>query len=898
MQFWQWCGSSLCWLLVCHPTIAEIIPDATLPNNSTVRTSDQVKIIEGGTLKGNNLFHSFREFSFSVLTGETTGNTAFFDHGLAVRNIITRVTGGSPSNIDGMIRTTPGSTANLFFINPSGIVFGPNASLNIGGSFLASTANSVKFADHTDFNADGSGTAPLLTVSVPLGLQFSNNSGKIINQSQGSDGTVNIIGQPAGLMVQSGATLALVGGDVSLQSGNLTVPGGRVELGSVTDGFVKLSEVDTGYALDYAGAQNLGDIDIFGGSLVDASDDGGGVVQLQARNITLADNSLVFAIAFGSKNSGNFIINATESVKVSNGSNIATVTQGTAEAGDIFVNGDTVELEGTTSDGSPSFIGSQVCRFPVECESVTGDGGNITIETRRLLLKDGAGIEASTFGAGRAGNVLVKASDSIQLIGETPNGETPSGLFAQVGREAIENPGDAGTITIATQRLTVADGAQISTAARYGGNGGNLIINATEFIRLSGVSPFATASVVDNYRSGIFVSAQPGATRNVGSLNINTGLLTVEKGARITADNFGLGQAAIANINVSRLLIQDGGEVRSGSFGEGPGGTLNINASKSVEVTGSGRIGDTLIPSVLFSRTEGTGRAGNLNITSDRFTIQNGAEVTVSSQVSGQAGNLEVTARSLKLDNQGKLIGQTASVDGGNITLNLSELLLLRRNSQISTSAGTALAGGNGGTITINAPFIVSVPSENNDITANAYTGNGGRIDITARNIFGLQPQKFNTPQSDITASSQFGFNGVVTINTPNVDPSRGLVQLSTNLIDASQQITQSCAPQQSSSFVYTGRGGIPANPTELLLADDVLVDWIKLPENSPQQNSKKEYIQPQELVASPTNKIVEAQGWVIDANGNITLVAQALTTSSVHSLRDFPMSGCLRSGE
>ncbi|BDA76250.1 hypothetical protein CAL7716_104160 (plasmid) [Calothrix sp. PCC 7716] len=228
-QFWFCNGSILLWLLASKSTLAEIIPDNTLPVNSIVTPSSNIRVIEGGTQLDGNLFHSFREFSFSLLSSDTTGDTAFFNNGASVRNIITRVTGVSISNIDGVIQAN--GAANLFFINPNGIIFGPNASLNIGGSFVASTANSLKFTDGTEFSATFPQTSALLTVNVPLGLQFGSNPGEILNQSQASplEG-VNSIGLPVGLQVQSGKTLALVGGNVSLAGGNLTAIGGRIEL--------------------------------------------------------------------------------------------------------------------------------------------------------------------------------------------------------------------------------------------------------------------------------------------------------------------------------------------------------------------------------------------------------------------------------------------------------------------------------------------------------------------------------------------------------------------------------------------------------------------------------------------------------------------------------------------
>ncbi|RUR79185.1 filamentous hemagglutinin N-terminal domain-containing protein [Chlorogloeopsis fritschii PCC 9212] len=870
------------WLFISSPVIADIIPDTTLPNNSTVRSEGNTRVIEGGTPRDQNLFHSFKEFSFSANTADITGDTAYFNNdAAAVRNIITRITGGSPSSIDGLIKAN--GSANLFFINPAGIIFGQNASLQIGGSFVASTADSLKFADGTEFSATSIEPAPLLTVSIPIGLQFRNNPGDIVNQSQASlEDSLNTISSPAGLQVASGKTLALVGGNVSLLGGNLTALNGRIELGSVdANSFVSLNEIDTSYALGYENVQKFRDIQLSGGAQVDTSGDSAGVIQVQGKNITLTDYSLIFSIALGSQPGGNLIINAAESVKLSGGSNIITLAEGEEKAGDIFVKAsDSVELEGTSPDGRSTFIGSQVCLLS-ECGSVTGNGGNVTIETRKLFIRDGAIIDASTFGIGNAGNILIKASEFVDVIGTSSDG-IPSGIFAQVAEGAIDNPGNAGTLTIDTKKLTVQGGAQISTAGRKTGNGGNMIVNATDSVLLSGASQFATGELFDKQRSGLFVSAEPGATGNVGSLNLTTGLLTVEDGARISADNFGSGLPGTSTLNVRQLIIKNGGEVKSGSFSDGDGGTLIVNASESIDIFGTGTIAGNTIASTLSSssQADASGRAGNLIINTPIFNVRDGAEVSVSAKGTGAAGNLTVKANTIRL-NQGKLTAETNAGEGANIRLQNVDLLLMQNQSLISARALNDASGGN---IDIDAAngLVVAFPDQNNDIVANAFQGKGGEIKITTKSIFGLEERPSTPPNTtnDIDASSEFGLAGDVILNTPDVDHSRGLIELPETVVDPTQQIAQSpCQPGTVSSFIITGRGGLPSSPNESFKSDNIRIDLVE-----PTASSSKSQIVTinQPITHTHTKRVIPAQGWVLNGKGEVVLTAYDPTTTSL----------------
>jgi large exoprotein involved in heme utilization and adhesion len=206
----------------------------------------------------------------------------------------------------------------------------------------------------------------------------------------------------------------------------------------------------------------------------------------------------------------------------------------------------------------------------------------------------------------------------------------------------------------------------------------------------------------------------------------------------------------------------------------------------------------------------------------------------------------------------------------------VQDLLLLRHRSQISTTAGTAQAGGNGGNIDIDAEFIVAVPKENSDITANAFTGNGGRVEVAAEGIFGIQFRPRLTPLSDITVSSDFGVNGVVEINTPDVDPSRGLSSLPAEPVNV--EVAQSCQTEggQAITFFNTGREGIAPNPYEPLDSSDTWEDV-----QPPTQLALNSTAASASTSPTTSKKIVEAQGWIMNANGNVVLVAELPATLS-----------------
>ena len=291
-------------------------------------------------------------------------------------------------------------------------------------------------------------------------------------------------------------------------------------------------------------------------------------------------------------------------------------------------------------------------------------------------------------------------------------------------------------------------------------------------------------------------------------------------------------------MNVNELVIRNGGLVRTGSLVEenavsqerGAAGILRVNAAESVLVSGSGTVGDSQVNSTLFTASEGTGNAGQIFVTTKQMDVRDGGEVTASSLGNNTGGEIEFNLNSLTLNN-GKISTTTRSNTGGDIDLNIQDLLLLRNESKISTTAGDQQFGGDGGNININTPdgFIVAFPNENSDITANAFAGNGGNVDITAFGIFGIEFRDDLTGLSDITASSARALDGNVNIETPGIEPNPETVELAQDT--QSTEVAQGCqvSGEAAVAFFNIGRGGLPSSPGETLNSEDVIANWIPL---------------------------------------------------------------------
>ncbi|MEH2071489.1 MAG: filamentous hemagglutinin N-terminal domain-containing protein [Nostoc sp.] len=791
------------------------------------------------------------------------------------------VAGDITLNATGSIKVTDGSIVR----NPVRL-----GSLGNGGNITIDSGSfSLQDGAQLFASTSGQGNAGNVTVGArdAVFLAYASMLSTVESGGVGKGGNIDI----------NAATLSLFDGaqlQTTTRRASDTQPAGRGNAGNVN---VNVTEL-----VDIAGEKN-GFFSVIYSTVDTGAVGNGGNITIDSGSFSLRDGAALAASTFGQGNAGNVTVRARDAVSLLADGSIFSMVEagGVGKGGNIDINAATLSLfdgaqlltftRGASAtqpagQGDAGNVNVKVTRsvdiagkknnFFSEIRSgvgtgTQGNGGNITIDSGSFSLQDGAQLVASTFGQGNAGNVTVRARDAVDIVGN-------AGIFSTVEARGV---GKGGNININAATVSLFDGAQLQTVTSGQGNAGNVIVQARDAVS------FADAD--------IFSTVEAGGVGKGGNININAATLSLIDGAQ--------------------LLTLTSGASATAPAGRGDAGNVNVNVTRSVNIAGE----KNSSVSAIFSRVEtGTvGNGGNITIDSSSFSLQNGAQLEASTFGQGNAGTIKVNAANfftisgkssnlnsglfvnsqsptgtagdvivtsprVTLDNGGTLNAQSASGKGGNINLQ-TDLLLLRRGASISTTAGTAQAGGNGGNINIDAPsgFIVAVPSENSDITANAYTGSGGRVDIQAFGIYGIQRRSNLTSLSDITASSEFGVNGTVELNTLDIDPNSGLVNLPTVPVDTSvAQTCQAGGNLAKSSFTITGRGGLPPNPGEALNTDAVQVDLVSLNPNS--DNRDRPHFTSKITTPAP-EPIIEATGLALNEKGEVVLTAN-LPITTPHS--------------
>jgi filamentous hemagglutinin family protein len=819
-------------LLEPAPSRAEVATDGTL--GAKVRlTGKNVKIpAKYGKVSDKNLFHSFERFG--VEAGQTV--TFIAPDRLKLTNVIARVTGRAPSRIDGTLAFKV-KGADLWLLNPAGILFGPKAQMDLLGSFHASTADELRFADGKVFSAlDPQGS--VLSVAEPQAFGFlgAKPAGITVDRSL--------------LEVPKSKALSLVGGDIAIQGdndgvanddgfadepGTLRAKAGRVSLavlrgpGTVVAG--------TGRA---TGAVS-GTIHLRGETSVISSGNGGGTIRIQGGRLLADDSSYIFADNYGETNAkGGVAIKAGE-VTLTEGSAITASSISTGKAGRVTVEADTIKIGDTGQISSTTFggqIGSSTfgpgsagevavttSRLTIfgrpssshgtgigsraEARS-TGAAGRVAVQADIIELHNASQIDSSTFGSGSAGEVAVLAGHLLIDGG---------GIFssAQPG-----STGAGGRVMVQADTIELRGTGQIASGTHGAGDGGEVVVTVGRLTAIG--DPWASDA------KGIFSSAGPSSTGAAGRVMVQADTIELRSTGQINSLTFGSGSAGEVAVTAGHLTIVGDPSSYITRYGTG------ISTSAVLGSTGAGgRVtvtADTIELrdiSLISSSTFGSGDAGEVAVKADRLTVTDGGMVeTNSAGANGAAGDVSIQARHLTVRNDG-LIGSSGTGSGpaGNVRLTTDTLEV--GDASICTMGTGSL----GGAIALTATDLIHL--ENAEVNSNGILPETGKSVITLEaplialndsrvtSLTGTgQPlagsglaQLFGdvtviSPESFVAASSSVTLTGV------EGDVGFQLVVPESVFLNVGDLLRESCAARRTgtaSSFTAMGRGGRLPDP-------------------------------------------------------------------------------------
>ncbi|MEB3216378.1 MAG: S-layer family protein, partial [Nostocales cyanobacterium 94392] len=694
--------------------------------------------------------------------------------------------------------TMDGLSVNENGLSPSGIfseMFNPQI-LGEGGNISIETG-SLTITNGAQLRAStwGVGDGGDININAKNGVTVTGTS-QNGNLLSGVFSTVQLAGQGNG-------------GDINIQAGSLSVTGGaQLQTGTRNRGDAGNIFINTRDFVLFDGTSSTGESPSSAFSSVEQGAVGkGGNIEVNTGSLFVNNSAQLITSNNGGKgNGGNIRVDAAL-LSLTGNSQLRASTQGQGNSGNIFINAsDRVSLDSRTiisnivgDVGNPGKFGD-------------GKGGTIRIDTGTLSMLNGSQLQASTFGKGDAGDIIINTRDNFLAsgFGESENRILPTAVFSVV---APDSKGNGGNIRVNTGSLFVEDGSRFSASTSGLGKAGNIAIDARDAVIVDGISKVGFLSELSS-------ATQDDASGGGGTITVNTNSFRVSNGGFVNAETTSAFRGGDVSINANTFEAVNGGQVGTNTSSSGNAGNIVLNVKDKVNLSGTGKG----FRSGLFAGTfaESTGKGGSIFIDPRLVVIENGAGVSVGSDGTGDAGDITLQAGTLQLD-KGFITAQTASTQGGNINLQISELLLLRNNSQISTTAGTAQAGGNGGNININSKFIVVPQSENSDITANAFSGNGGKVNINSSGIFGIETQQSLTEQSDITASSQLGISGETNINTDDTSSIQNSFTELSPTIDTNAIIASSCIARgnkrQENSFKITGSGALRNSPGDELIS-------------------------------------------------------------------------------
>jgi filamentous hemagglutinin family protein len=787
---------------------AQIAADGTL--GTAVNRNGNDWSITAGTIVGGNLFHSFSAF------GIPTSHTATFSGPASITHIIGRVTGGTLSSIDGVLRSTIAG-ANLYLVNPNGVMFGPNARLDVSGSFHASTASYLKLGTSGRFDAVNPGASVLVT-APPSAFGFAGASAGAITADQ------------AALQVPDGQGLSLIGGALTANGASFVARGGRVDLASVASAG-EIALVPAGTLA--SGVTAYGPIAL-NSTLVETSSVPGYAPQgisIRGGRLTMTEGSLLLADtaepgtpqgvtldlaaelemnggAITSRNSGpgqgGAIVVRANGVAMEGSAFIESHTSGSGPGGSLVVeSAGPVSISGMTpfrtglyaSTSGPGDAGSLRVSAPsltvadggiIHSHAFTGRGADVTIETADLALAGGGRIRSIAFGSGAGGNVAVHATGSVTISGS-------DSASVESGIEAVSQfSGPAGRIDIQATDITLAGGGQIDATTFYplnGGAGGVVSLAASGTVDVYGSAPDGTPSRI---------RASTESDGNAGEIRISAGTVRVRDGGVLESrTEYGGGNAGIVDVRAGVIEFSNGGMADIGTSFTGRGGTLSLTASDSLVVGGANTLltgrtsgdadGGTILLSAqgividgalvdLTSSGFGNARSGSITIRGGRLTMKNDAKIQLDTFGGGAAGAADLRlSESIHLSSTDRFSPTISSRNyfgdqPGSIVLAAPQVTL--DGASIETAAFLNGAAGNitieGGRIVIkNGAFV---------FTDTIGSGAGGNISVTATESVSIG-QGFGVSGGGLVSSAAFGSTGgsagSITVVAPVLDLTR-----------------------------------------------------------------------------------------------------------------------------
>jgi filamentous hemagglutinin family protein len=765
-----------------------IVPDGSLGAESSRVDSGPIDRISGGAQRGTSLFHSFTEFN--VLDGQRV----YFGNPIGVANIFSRVTGGNASAIDGTLGVA--GSANLFLLNPNGILFGPNARLDIPGSFMASTAPDWRFVDGSSFSAVTANAAPLLEVGLTPGLQLGRGQGNI---------EVNSLLQVGGNVILDARNIAIDGGlDVSPVDGlgNPSGDGGQIELVAVNG-----IDLASGSKLQASGLRG-GGIAIATPGRLSATSAGilsnsvgetgkGGEIILRAGEIDF-DETVVATNTGGGTTGGDITVIADE-MRLTNGSQIQSFTVDSGAGGSVLVVADRLTIDGVSrlqdSDGngfidlstrnnpigglsSGIIVSTEEPSIPDPGNPVTGNAGNLRIQADRVTLSNGAVLSSRSRSLGRGGEIALVVGDLNILNG------------GQIIAPAYSS-GDAGNIGITASRGITIEGIdpdftdrkpQIKTALLKAGLSEERADQRTEFW----VDP-----IVEN--SGIIIDDINGLGKP-GGLLLGSPSLTMGAGALISSNSRGAQDAGTIALSVQDLELSGGAKIVSATFGSGKGGNVVIVPQdefqpSSVTIDGvaefapagavdvNGNATGGFSSGIIVNAEDGdegpgvtTGTGGNLLISTTNLTLSNGGVLTARSQNGGNGGDMLIDVDRAELTSGGQIVLSTfSSGNGGRVLLNANQTIVAEGVDDTRKAREDQLTAGFEAFFSAQVPaldpitiaqkakektdFTLDTVSSASGIVANVETGGSG----TGGFIFATAMDSIELKDSAEIAASTFG---------------------------------------------------------------------------------------------------------------------------------------------